>query len=192
MGFFVLSCRLKDVIHLRNRRTPRNMHSRSKGAAKQRRKGGALKVILSLILFFPLGITLMWRRKCGWPSAVKFAVTGVMMAAVITIFALPAPASRHTGGVRLVGANPEVEVYGPELPVAIVSGYTQPSIDSIIVNTTNEEVHYVYAADGAECYHEYECKFAYASSQRLTVYEAHYLGFRPCGLCNPPAYEPDT
>ncbi|MBR2700293.1 MAG: hypothetical protein IKE76_17060, partial [Clostridia bacterium] len=61
---------------------------------------------------------------------------------------------------------------------------------SIIVDQVANDVHYVYAADGAECYHEYECKFAFASSQRLTVYEAYHLGFKPCGRCNPPVYVP--
>ena len=41
------------------------------------------------------------------------------------------------------------------------------------------------AGSDSECYHLYDCKFAYASSRRLTVYEAHYLGYTPCGLCNP-------
>ena len=49
-----------------------------------------------------------------------------------------------------------------------------------------------YAADGAECYHEYKCKFAFASSQRLTTYEAYYLGFKPCNRCKPPIYDPTT
>ena len=63
---------------------------------------------------------------------------------------------------------------------------------SIIVEKPNSDVHYVYAADGARCYHEYECKFAFASSQRMTVYEAYHLGFEPCGRCKPPVYTPGS
>ena len=33
---------------------------------------------------------------------------------------------------------------------------------------------------------------AFDSSQRLTVYEAYYLGFEPCGRCKPPIYDPIT
>ena len=83
-------------------------------------------------------------------------------------------------------------VYGPALPALIVQGYTRENTGSIIVDQVANDVHYVYAADGAECYHEYKCKFAFASSQRLTVYEAYYLGFRPCGRCKPPIYDPVT
>jgi hypothetical protein len=85
-----------------------------------------------------------------------------------------------------------VEVYGPDLPSFIVPGYTREQTDSIIVPAVESDVHYVYAADNARCYHEYKCKFAYASSQRLTVFEAYYLGFEPCNRCKPPIYDPVT
>ena len=88
--------------------------------------------------------------------------------------------------------KPEVEVYGPDLPNFIVPGYTNDQTESIIVPGVENDVHYVYAADGAECYHEYKCKFAFASSQRLTTYEAYYLGFKPCNRCKPPIYDPVT
>ena len=47
---------------------------------------------------------------------------------------------------------------------------------------------YVYASEGQERYHLYKCEFAYASAKRLTLYEAYYLGYKPCGICNPPSY----
>ena len=109
----------------------------------------------------------------------------------------PAPADggdepATTGGVQLVTNRPEVEVYGPDLPSFIVPGYTSEQTSSIIVPAVENDVHYVYAADGAKCYHEYKCKFAYASSQRLTPYEAYYLGFTPCNRCEPPIFDPIT
>lgn len=145
------------------------------------------------MLFPPVGLTLMWRRSCTWPKAVKGAVTLVMAAALIAVFAIPAPKiDSSVAGVSMVSSRPEVEVYGPELPSFIVPGYTNEQNDSILVTAEKSDVHYVYAADGAKCYHEYRCKFAFASSQRLTVYEAYYLGFRPCGRCKPPIYDPGT
>lgn len=174
---------------MQSRKNTRNMQNNRKSAAGPKKKSINLKAFMWLVLFFPAGITLMWRRACTWPKGIKFAVTGIMVAAMITIFALPSPSSDISGGITLVGARPEVEVYGPELPTTIVTGYTRQNTDSIIVNTVADDIHYVYAADGASCYHEYECKFAYASSQRLTVYEAYYLGFEPCGRCNPPKYQ---
>lgn len=141
---------------------------------------------------FPVGLTLMWRRSCTWHRAVKIGVTALMAAILVAVFAIPTPNHAVSGGVELVTGRPEVEVYGPELPSFIVPGYVNEQTESIIVPAVESSVHYVYAADGAECYHEYNCKFAFASSQRLTVYEAYYLGFRPCGRCKPPIYDPGT
>ena len=140
---------------------------------------------------FPVGLSRMWRKGCTWPRGVKIGVTAAMAAVLVAIFAVPTPtADRYTTGVQMVADTPEVEVYGPALPTLIVQGYTRENTGSIIVDEVSSDVHYVYAADDADCYHEYECKFAFASSQRLTVYEAYHLGFKPCGRCNPPVYIP--
>ena len=140
---------------------------------------------------FPVGLNKMWRKTCTWPRGVKIGITAAMAAIVAAIFIVPAPtAGKLTTGVQMVADKPEVEVYGPALPALIVQGYTRENTGSIIVDQVANDVHYVYAADGAECYHEYECKFAFASSQRLTVYEAYHLGFKPCGRCKPPQYIP--
>ena len=158
--------------------------------AKARRNRNTLKTALWLLLP-PVGLALMWRRDCHWHPALKAGITAVMVAALVTVLVFPTPSLRP-GGVELVTSRPEVEVYGPDLPNFIVPGYTNDQTDSIIVPAVENDVHYVYAADGAECYHEYKCKFAFASSQRLTVYEAYYLGFRPCGRCKPPIFDPVT
>ena len=144
------------------------------------------------MLIPPVGLTLMWRPKCRWPLALKAAISVIMAGIVAVILIYPTTRAPQEGGVELVTSRPEVEVYGPNLPTFIVPGYTNEQTDSIIVPAVETDVHYVYAADGAECYHEYKCKFAFANSQRLTVYEAYYLGFRPCGRCKPPIYDPIT
>ena len=157
----------------------------------QKRRAGnrnTLKTALWLLVP-PVGLTMMWRPSCRWHIAVKSAISLVMAAALVAVFVLPSPNTRANGGVSLVSSKPEVEVYGPDLPNFIVPGYTNDQTQSIIVPPAENDVHYVYAADGAKCYHEYKCKFAFASSQRLTVYAASYLGFTPCGRCKPPVYE---
>lgn len=175
-------------------RLPAKKTSNRKGAkARAHRPVNRYNLKTALWLWcFPVGLTLMWRRRCTWHTAVKAGVTALMAAVVVAVFAFPTPDRTASGGVELVGGSREVEVYGPELPAFIVPGYVNEQTESIIVPPVENSVHYVYAADGAECYHEYNCKFAYASSQRLTVYEAYYLGFRPCGRCKPPIYDPAT
>ena len=151
----------------------------------------SLKTALWLLVP-PIGLSRMWRRSCTWHPAVKACISVAMAAILVAV--LVAPTSRPTvnGGVQLVTNRPEVEVYGPNLPSFIVPGYTTEQTESIIAPAVENDVHYVYAADGAKCYHEYKCKFAYASSQRLTVFEAYYLGFQPCNRCKPPIYDPVT
>ncbi len=171
----------------RQGRAPRREKS-ARPAARDRR---SLKTALWLLVP-PVGLTMMWRPGCRWPVAVKSAISVLMAAALAAVFIIPAPDAPETGGVELVTSRPEVEIYGPDLPSFIVKGYTNDQTESIIVPAVENDVHYVYAADGAKCYHEYKCKFAFASSQRLTVYEAYYLGFSPCGRCKPPLYDPAT
>ena len=143
------------------------------------------------LLVPPVGLTMMWRPGCRWPIAVKAGISALMAAILVAVLVIPSPAPA-AGGVEFVASRPEVEVYGPNLPTFIVPGYTNDQTDSIIVPAVENDVHYVYAADGAKCYHEYKCKFAFASSQRLTVFEAYYLGFQPCNRCKPPIYDPVT
>ena len=140
---------------------------------------------------FPVGLSLMWRSACTWKRGVKIGITAAMVAILVAVMVVPTPkpALRATG-VEMVAGKPEVEVYGPALPALIVPGYTREKTGSIIVDEVSTDAHYVYAADDARCYHEYDCKFAFASSQRLTVYEAYYLGYEPCGRCKPPVYTP--
>lgn len=140
---------------------------------------------------FPVGLSKLWRARCTWPLGVKIGITAAMAAVLVAVFVIPTPtANTFITGIQMVADKPEVEVYGPALPSLIVQGYTRENTGSIIVDEVKNDVHYVYAADDADCYHEYECKFAFASSQRLTVYEAYHLGFKPCGRCNPPVYVP--
>ena len=144
------------------------------------------------LLVPPVGLSRMWRRSCTWHPAVKACISVAMAAVLVAVLIAPTATPPKGGGVQLVTNRPEVEVYGPDLPSFIVPGYTSEQADSIIVPAVENDVHYVYAADGAKCYHEYKCKFAYASSQRLTVFEAYYLGFQPCNRCKPPIYDPTT
>ena len=123
----------------------------------------------------------------GWKSILGAGFVCIALAAVLLA---PSPYTPSNGGIVLVGEEPEVSVYGPELPENIVAGYSQPVNTSSVI--LEEEVEdntlYVYAAEGAERYHLGTCKFAFASAQRLTILEAHFLGYEACGRCDPPTY----
>ena len=111
-------------------------------------------------------------------------------AALVGVFLAPAPYTQMEGGITLIGNEPDVSVYGPELPLNYIEGYSVPAATKTVV--IEEEVEdntlYVYAADGAERYHLGTCKFAFASAHRLTIMEAHFLGYEACGRCDPPTY----
>ena len=173
----------KDVMGLRNRGKGRG--------AKRRRNDWNLLAAVFVVLFPPLGIWLTWRGT--WSGMVKYCMTGVAVAVLlVAVLLLPSAGGPPDGGIKLVGTDPAVDVYGPELPTAMVTGYTAVSTGSVLAPVDEDNVEYVYAASGAECYHTYECKFAYASSLKLTVYEVHFLGYKPCGRCNPPVYTPES
>lgn len=168
------------------------LRNRGKGRDAGRRRGFRnLPAAIFVVLFPPLGIFLTWRSS--WSGLVKCCMTGAAVAVLLLgVSMLPSADNRVNGGIELVGSDRAVDVYGPELPTAMVTGYTVTSTGSVLAPIEESEVEYVYAASGAECYHTYECKFAYASSLKLTLYEAHFLGYKPCGRCNPPAYSPET
>ena len=126
-------------------------------------------------------------RAFGWKAIVGFSFICV---ALIAVLVAPSPYEPAMGGITLVGNEPKVSVYGPELPENIVAGYSQPvhSSSVILSEDSADDTLYVYAAEGADCYHLWDCKFAFASSQKLTIMEAHFLGYEACGRCTPPTY----
>lgn len=170
-------------MRLRKSNRPRGRH--------QGRRLGDLIALLLLAVLPPVGVALVWRRnwRTGTKAGLTAAAAAILTAAVLLI---PSADSRVSGGVELVGRERAVEVYGPALPTAMVTGYTASSTDSVFAAAQEEETEYVYAAKEAQCYHRSTCKFAYASSQKLTPYEAYYLGYKPCGRCNPPTYTPGS
>lgn len=174
------------------------------GIAKRRKKRRSKRLsrmkrsdwftVLSLVLFFPLGLTRMWMNSCKWNHGIKYAVSGVCVALVAAIMIVPSPYKKIRGGVEIVAQDPEVEVYGPSAPQAMVNGYTSTALDSVVTDSaalTSTAVT-VFASEDGRCYHLGDCKFAYASAKRLSPYEAYYLGYKACKNCNPPIYDPVT
>jgi len=115
---------------------------------------------------------------------------GVAMAALVAVLVVPSPYEKPEGGIVLCGDEKRAEIYGPKLPETIIGGYTQPTIQSVVLpaETEEDETIYVYATASQENYHMPTCAFAYASGSQLTLYEAYYLGYTPGKCCDAPAY----
>lgn len=142
-------------------------------------------ILLWLILCFPVGLTKMWKRGCTWKNGVKYAVSALPALALVFILIFPFGAQSARGGVNLVGNEKIAEVYGPELPENMVQGYSRPADTSVLAADSGEEdtTIYVYATDKQTHYHLGNCKFAYASGRRMTIYEAEFRGLTPCPTC---------
>lgn len=116
---------------------------------------------------------------------------GVVMVALVAVLVAPSPYEKPQGGIVLYGDDKEAEVYGPKLPETIVGGYTQPTIQSVVLPEKAEgedDTLYVYASSNQKNYHMPTCSFAYASGSQLTLYEAYFLGYTPGKCCDAPAY----
>ena len=155
------------------------------------RERGWVSAVTGLLLVAcpPVGLLLLWKRK--WPMRLKYALSAAsMLILALAVILFPTGSKRVNGGVELIGAQKQADVYGPALPTAMVSSYTVSGSESVLASASDtEEIEYVYAGKGQKNYHSYNCKFAYASSQKLTPYEAYYLGYTPCKACNPPVYK---
>jgi len=164
---------------------------RKRGKHRRSVRPDAARNVLAAVAVFllpPVGVLLSWRSS--WSNLVKYCMTGAAVAVMLlVVMLLPSAENTVNGGIEMVGRNAEVEIYGPDLPTAMVTGYTLTSYESLLASNEEDSARYVYAATDGSCYHEYECKFAFASSQKLTLYEAYFLGYEPCGRCNPPEYE---
>ena len=148
------------------------------------------KTLLWLLLCFPVGLTRMWRSRCSWRLGVKYALSSVVLAALAAVMLLPSPAVSRQGSITLLGDEPAVEVYGPQLPMNYVLTNRGYAGDSVIVPDEDlvDNRFYVYAGEKAKCYHLETCDYAYDAAKKLTVYEAYYAGYKQCNICNPPAY----
>lgn len=150
----------------------------------------ALSVIAS-VLIPPLGLYLVWNTR--WSPKARCCLSGLAVVSMLLIVALlPSAGGPIGGGIEYVRFKPEVEVYGPDLPTATVSGYIAPVEESIFVQVDEENVTYVYAITEGTFYHLSDCQYAYASAQKMTPYQAYFMGYQPCTLCGAPAYVPGT
>ncbi len=163
--------------------------------APRRRKRATWKTLFFLVVCFPYGLFLMWRTQ-RWHPAVKGLVTACFAALTAAVLLpMTMPPSRGNGGVRMVGAEKDVAIYGPELPAvletvapdsALLAGVAAP----VLVAAPEAEVTYVYANDNGDYYHLADCKYVAYYSRKYMLPVAYYSGYLPCPECGAPTYVP--
>ena len=165
-----------------------------KTAYKKKTRRYGWFTLLWMIVFLPIGFLRMWRSRCRWPMGLKYAISGMMLAALAVVFIAPSPYSAPVGGLELYGDKPEVEVYGPVVPKNYVIGYVSAVTDSGVLpesDEAQEEKLIVYATQNQTHYHLYTCSMAFASGRHMTLYEAYLHGLTPCNACGAPPYVPE-
>lgn len=159
--------------------------------AKKRRMSYNSKTLL-WFLCPPIGFIRMWNDRCTWRQGAKYAVSGVILAMLAVVLVAPSPQNVYKGGIELYGEDPAVEVYGPGIPEDFVVNLAPLALRGESVIVPDEELvdnnYYVYASSKQKAYHTYNCRYTYATSQKLTLYEAYYLGYVPCDVCRPKTY----
>lgn len=168
------------------------MQKRS-GMRGRRKRSNARRImsVIGCILLPPVGIFMVWRTR--WSTNARYCLTGLAVACLVLMVALlPSPDARVIGGVELVGRKKVAEIYGPDLPTAMVTGYIAPVGESVFVQEDEEEMTYVMAVPGDKFYHQSGCRKAYATAQKMTLYETYFLEYSPCTICKPPIYQGGT
>lgn len=169
------------------------MDMQKRPGMRSRRKRSNARRIMSVIfsiLLPPVGIFMVWRAR--WSNNARYCLTGLAVASMVLILALlPSPDARVNGGVEMVGRR-KAEIYGPDLPTAMVTGYIAPVGESVFASDEDDGTVYVMAVPGDDFYHLPDCKKAYATAQKMTLYETYYLEYAPCALCKPPVYQKGT
>lgn len=146
-------------------------------------------VILRLVFCFPLGLYIMWTRT-RWPRVVKVAVSGLIAFALVVIMTpFTNPPERQSGGIVLVGAEPQVEVLGPEAPAdrQVVEIYAPRRTAIIVEATATPEPIYVYCNNGGRYYHAQDCRYVVETTPKVSLSQAVKAGYVQCPDCDAPS-----
>lgn len=161
------------------------------------RKAKRINYIKWLLICFPYGLYLMWQNRCRWHRVIKSGVTLLCTCAVLGILFVPIPERADGTCTKIIETEPNADIFGPEMPEGYnMSDYVvaEGGLDLIAPEYVDTTVYvYLSATKGSTYYHTKMCKYAYATSPRVSLYEAYTLGYvTPCGICNPPLYDAET
>ena len=164
----------------------------SRSASRKRRRN--IGVILRLIFCPPLGLYLMWTRT-RWPRLVKVSASALIAFAIVLILTpMTDPPARQTGGVRVVGSGPQVELLGPEAPEnrESIDIYTPRRTAIIVEATPTPEPIIVYCNIGGQYYHSKNCKWVKPTTPSVSLLQAVRAGYSQCPDCDAPSAESVT
>lgn len=163
--------------------------------SKARKKHANWKTVISLLLCFPYGLYRMWRFT-RWNLALKGLITVCILAAVTFILLPITSPPTVSGGVKMVGAEKDVRIFGPELPEAMDENFvgygsvTSSQGPLFAEDDAGSSVVYVYANENGEYYHKLNCKYVAWYSKKMELPVAYYSGYSPCEECGAPTFSP--
>ena len=118
--------RSRDYMMRSEKRMPEGGSGRpgSRKPPRRRRKAGFFYILMTILLsliFWPIGMIMLWRRKVRWNGGVKlvFSVISLFLCIFLIVFALTVP----TGNDKITGIQDTVNDYLDEATNAIAAGY---------------------------------------------------------------------
>lgn len=164
-----------------------------KGENRMRQNRFNRRLILWLVFCFPAGLIKMWSNQCRWRRSTKMAVSIVVAAALIMVV-LPQtrPPEQPDGGVEMIMAKPNAQVYGPELTedmpdISVYNPHGSESKSVYVVEPTPTPVPVtVYVNDGGKYYHTKDCRYVKTGTPQVTLTAALDAGYTACSECKPP------
>lgn len=167
-----------------------DMAKKARGMQKPQTDMRKVMSIVLTVLFPPAGIILVWKSR--WTNTAKYCLSTaavIWMALIIALLPVMNMTREEGGGVEIVRRKPSVQVYGPEFPTAMVTGYIAPQNTSVIYNPTDDpSQQYVYCNTGTKRYHLENCDDRRADDVKTTLYGAYYNDCKPCTKCSAPVY----
>ncbi len=164
------------------------MRAETRSKTSKARRARSIGLAVKLILCFPLGLYVMW-TKTNWPRSFKTAVSAAV-ALVLTAILMPLtdPPEREIGGIQLVDAKPQVEVYGPEAPEGreIVEIYAPRRTAVLVEATPTPEPITVYCNNGGKYYHSKDCRYVKPTTPTASLTRALAAGYTKCPDCDAP------
>ena len=143
-----------------------------------------------LVLCAPVGLLLMWLRRCTWDRVTKSTISALVAVLVLCFLSVRFQAPQwEPGGVELIGDGTQIKVYGPPIPSDLAKAVSvQPSSIVVVIDDTapTPVPIYVYCNTGGRQYHSAECEYVYPHTARVTLLDALNGGYSKCSKCNAP------